>query len=324
MTAAAPAGAVGGAGPRRRRVCLASCAVCLLVATLLPARAASAASDGGASTRVVGRGDIVTSILGWTTGTRRSGGAAPKCVWRTLNDAQLEWLIEMSAHTTELGIDAAVLDPVRAHMDGTTPPDQDVQGLACGGHIVEVRFVPASTPMDTTQLLVRQMITHLPAPRPVLSPPEPAVVPVHQPVFVSVPDEQWRPLAGSITYAGVTAEVRAVPVAVRAFSGDPATDVVTCDGPGRPFRPGGMPVGDQAAHPGACVMTYRSATVRAPGAPPVPAHRPGGWLGTVTVLWSAQWRSDGGEWNDLGLIPRTRLIARGVRELDTTLEWGRP
>jgi hypothetical protein len=170
-------------------------------------------------------------------------------------------------------------------------------------------------------MLERQMITHLPAPRPVLSPPESAVVPVHQPVFVSMPDEQWRPLAGSITYAGVTAEVRAVPVSVRLFSGDPAAEFVTCDGPGRPFRPGGPTVRSQAAHPDACVMTYRSASAGAPGAP---ARRPGGWLGTVTVLWSAQWRSDGGEWNDLGLIPRTRLISRGVRELDTALEWGRP
>jgi hypothetical protein len=304
-------------------VSLAVGAVCVLAATLVPAPSAGAASDGGASTRVVGRGDIVTSILGWTTGARRSNGTAPRCWWRTLNDAQLEWLIEMSAHTTELEIDAAVLAPVRAHMDGTTPPDQDVQGLACDGHIVEVRFVPASAPVDTTQLLVRQMITHLPAPRPVLSPPESAVVPVHQPVFVSMPDEQWRPLAGSITYAGVTAEVRAVPVSVRIFSGDPATDTVSCDGQGRPFRPGGPSVREQADHPEACVMTYRSATLRAPGAPPVPGRRPAGWLGTVTVLWSAQWRSDGGEWNDLGLIPRTRLISRGVRELDTSLEWGR-
>jgi hypothetical protein len=307
-----------------RRRLTAVAALCVCCAVMVPARPAAAASDGGASTRVVGRGDIVTSILGWTSGVRRGTTTAPTCVWRTLNDAQLEWLIEVAAHATELQIDSAVLDPVRAHMDGTTPPDQDVRALVCGADVVEFRFVPASTPADTTQLLVRQMITHLPAPRPVLSPREGVVVPVHQPVFVSLPDEQWQPLAGSITYAGVTAEVRASPVAVRLFSGDPATDATTCAGPGRPFRAGGGSPRAQSQHPLACVMTYRSATVRPHGTAPRSTPRPAGWLGTVTVMWSAQWRSDGGAWNDLGLIPRTRLISRGVRELDTALEWGRP
>lgn len=313
-----------GRGPLRRRPALAAVALCVLCAAAVPARSAGAASDGGASTRVVGRGDIVTSILGWTDGTRRgSTTTTPTCVWRTLNDAQLEWLIEVSAHATELQIDADVLDPVRALMNGTTPPDQDVRALVCGADVVEFRFVPSTAPADTTQLLVRQMITHLPAPRPVLSPPEGVVVPVHQPVFVSLPDEQWQPLAGSITYAGVTAEVRATPVAVRLFSGDPATDASTCSGPGRPFRAGGPSAREQARHPLACVMTYRSATVGEVGSPSRSTQRPAGWLGTVTVMWSAQWRSDDGAWNDLGLIPRTRLISRGVRELDTALEWSR-
>jgi hypothetical protein len=311
-------------GPSRRRCTAAAIALCVLGAVSLPARTATAASDGGASTRVIGRGDIVTSILGWTTGVRRGTTNSPTCVWRTLNDAQLEWLIEVAAHATELQIDSAVLDPVRAHMDGTTPPDQDVRALVCGSDVVEFRFVPSVDPVDTTQLLIRQMITHLPAPRPLLSPPEGVVVPVHQPVFVSLPAEQWQPLAGSITYAGVTAEVRASPVAVRVFSGDPATDATSCTGPGRPFRPGGGSARSQSRHPLACVMTYRSATVRPPGTITRSTQRPAGWLGTITVMWSAQWRSDGGEWNDLGLIPRTRLISRGVRELDTALEWGRP
>ena len=51
-----------------------------LTAMLLSGPPAGAVGDSGASSRVVGRGNIVTSILGWTGPVRsRPGATAPTC-----------------------------------------------------------------------------------------------------------------------------------------------------------------------------------------------------------------------------------------------------
>ena len=49
-------------------------------------------------------------------------------------------------------------------------------------------------------------------------------------------------------------------------------------------------------------------------------ERPATWIGTVTVLWSAEWRVAPGPWRSLGIIPRTRIVERRVGELATSLE----
>lgn len=301
-----------------------------VVVAVGPTRPVGALGDGGASSRVVGRGNIVTSILGWTGPSRaRPVGAAPACAWRTLTDAQLEWLVSVAAQASALGLSAPMLDPLRRLADAEVLPDGDLQGYVCGLQTHELRFVPSPAQPDPTQVLLRRMITRLPAPEPRISPPPAAAVPVGQPVFVSIEPGDWSAIEASLTYAGTTAEVRAVPVQLRVITGDPKGTTVTCDGPGRAFRPGtGSSPLRQARAPGACTTTYRSPSAGpAPSGPdgtsgPSEAQRPPVWLGTVTVVWQAQWRTDGGAWNDLGRIPRTRLIAREVREVATTLERG--
>lgn len=283
---------------------------------------AGAATDGGARSTVVGRGDIVTSILGWSRPSRTTSRPTPvpRCRWRTLNDAQLEWLVSISAQSVGLGLGTPLLDPLAGVLDRAELPDGDLQGFVCGTETFELRFVERTTPRSAQEVLLRQMITRLPVPDPVLSPPPGADLPVGQPVFVSIDDAGWAPVQGSLSFNGITAEVVAEPVGLRVVTGDPTASTATCPGPGRPYAPGGPPVATQARHPEACTVTYRS-TTSDPAAPtPAAAARPDRWLGTVTVLWAARWRVGQGPWAELGTIPRTRLIARTVRELTTSVE----
>ena len=150
------------------------------------------------------------------------------------------------------------------------------------------------------------------------------VVPVGQPVFVSIERSLWQPVEGTLTHEGVTAQVRAEPVGLRVITGDPAAATASCDGPGRPFV-GGSPASAavQAPDPEARTVVFRSATSghRSPrSGDGGDDRRPDTWLGTVTVLWTAEWRIGDGPWIDLGTIPRTRLVARSARDLTTSLQ----
>lgn len=301
-----------------RRIATALLGVVALLATLLAvAEPAHAASDSGsgASSRVVGRGDIVTSIIGWRLGSsaNRRSGRPVRCRWVTLQDVQIEWLAAASA--SWIGSDGVhpVLDTVRAHLGGDELPDGDLQARVCDRVAVDLRFVPRTEPADAVEVLHRRMITRLPVPDPVWSPTAEVAVPVHQPIFASIPTDQWVPVTSTITVDGLSAQVRATPVSVRVISGDPTQPgVAPCPGPGRPFDPAdATSVRAQAQRDDTCALTYRSTTAT-------------GWIGTVTVLWHAEWRvvGDGGDggWASLGTIPRTRLFARTVREVHTAIE----
>lgn len=308
--------------PSWRRAVAAFVVVASSVVTV-PVGPALAATDGGARSTVVGRGDIVTSILGWARpSSGRPSGTAPRCRWRTLTDAQIEWLVSISAQAVGLGLRTPLLDPLTPFLDQAELPDGDLQGYACGVDTFELRFVERTTPRTPQEVLYRQMITRLPVPDPVLSPPPGAVVPVGQPVFVTLPDDSWAPVEGSLSSNGITAQVRADPIAVRVVTGDPASATVVCEGPGRPFVRGAGSAARQAAHPDACTVRYPTASRdhRSPRSGERTDARPELWLGTVTVVWSARWRVGDGAWNDLGQIPRTRLIARTTRELTTSVE----
>lgn len=285
---------------------------------------AAAASEGGARTRVVGRGDIVTSILGWATARTRGGRpATPRCAWRTLTDAQLEWLVSVAGQAVGLGLTTPLLDPLGPYLDGAELPDGDLQGYVCGVDTYELRFVPSAAPRSITEVLQRQMITRLPAPDPHTSPPAGAAVPVGQPVFFSIDPDRWNPVHATLSHQGVVAEVRAAPVSMRVITGDPASVTTSCAGPGRPFRADGHgSPAEQARGRDACVVTYSTASAgqRSGHVPPEGEHRPPTWLGTVTVVWSAEWRVGDGPWIDLGEIPRTRLITRVARDLTTSLQ----
>jgi hypothetical protein len=207
-------------------------------------------------------------------------------------------------------------------------PDGDLQARVCDGRIVDYRFVPYDAPRDTLQVLSRRMITRLPPPDPVVSPPPDAVVPVGQPVFYSARESDWQPVDGTLTVDGVTAEVRATPVSLRIIPGDPFAPSVSCQGPGRAFDPDlAASPRRQADRPDTCAVAYTTATdgrssTRSPRAAARDFARPATWFGTVTVLWDAEWRVDGGPWTSLGRIPRTRLIERSVREVATSIESG--
>ena len=310
---------------RRRVAAVTGCVAVLLL--LVDAPVTGADRRGGASSRVVGRGDIVTSILGWRDSTRPSGRptTAPRCRWRTFRDAELEWFVAVATQLAASGVSVPVPDGFRDLLGSGVLPDGDVQARVCDGRITEVRFVEAA-PRDPLRILERRMITHLPAPEPTVSPPTGTAVPVGQPVFFSIPDDDWVELGGSLTVDGLTVEVRARPVSIRILPGDPRAATTTCDGPGRAFDAGDpSPPRRQAAHDAACTVTYRTATAgrrstRASGAGPLGADRPESWIGTLTVLWQAEWRTGDGEWASLGTVPRTRLIERSVREVTTTLE----
>lgn len=319
-------------GARRRRKPTLFLAVALAAAALasvspIGTDKAWAADDPGVTSRVVGRGDIVTSILGWSRGVRRSGTAArPSCSWRTLNDSQLEWLVSVGAEAVGLGYDTPLLDPLRAQMEGGPLPEGDLQGYVCGVDTHELRFVPTTAPQDLTRRIHRRMITRLPVPDPVISPPQASAVPVGQPVFFWLGPRQWSPVEATLQEGAIIAQVRAWPTTTRIVTGDPASPTVRCDGPGRAFsRDGRRSAASQARLPDACVARYETAS----GGRSSPrssedrtgrTERPETWLGTVTVVWRAQWRVGDGEWMDLGSIPRTRLITRTAREVSTSIE----
>ena len=298
-----------------------------LAVDVAAARPAGADRGGGARSHVVGRGDIVTSILGWDRGPTRGGGrgTAPRCRWRTFGDAELEWFVAVTTHLAASGVSVPVPDELRALLGSGVLPDGDLQARVCDGRIVEVRFVDVVA-RDPLRILERRMITHLPVPDPTISPPSTAAVPVGEPVFFSIDPDDWVEVGGSITVDGLTAEVRARPMSMRILPGDPGAATSTCHGRGLPYDPDdAAPPRRQATRPGVCSVTHATATAgrrstRSSGTGLFGDARPESWIGTVTVLWQAEWRVDDGEWASLGTIPRTRLIERSVREVTTTLE----
>jgi hypothetical protein len=230
--------------------------VCVAAAvTVIAPPSAGAVGEGGASTRVVGRGNIVTSILGWSGGgARPSSGTPPACAWRTLTDAQLEWLVSVAAQAVGLGLSTPLLDPLRPYLHGAELPDGDLQGYVCGWDTYELRFVPATAERSVREVLYRQMITR-PSPER-LSLPAATVVPAGQPVFVSIERSLWQPVEGRHP-RGVTAQVRAEP-SVSA----PSRAIPLRDGELTVRRPfvGGSP-GPPRAGPRAeaCTVVFRSA-----------------------------------------------------------------
>lgn len=310
-------------GPWRRMLAgLGLTAAALLLVQLLGTGSASAEGGSGATSSVVGRGDIITSIIGWHSGGGGRGGPRPECVWRTATDAQIEWLVALSAVRGGAGGGNPVLDTVREHLLAPELPDGDIQAQICGGEVAGLRFVPRTGPVGTSQILYRRMITRLPAPEPIWSPVGAVHVPLRQPVFVSIAEPAWTPIDNTITVDGLTAEVRARPVALRVISGDPNGPILECDGRGREFDPGSSAtVRAQAAHPEACTFDYRTASDgRLETSRWGPGLRPTTWIGTVTVVWEAEWRIDAGPWMSLGVIPRTRIFDRVAREVHTSIE----
>ena len=275
---------------------------------------ASAAGDGGASSHVTRDGRIITSILLGRRVHGPKGGTAERTYWLTLSDAEIGFLLDVVASRPELASTPlfVALEPLLA--DGRAG-SVDLQILIVDGRATtQVRAVPA--PPGAARALARRMITELPALAVTMSPPPGAVVPVGEPVFVSFRPDVWSTVVDrSLTAGGVTARVRAHPVSFRASSGDPSEAYVEhrCTGPGRAFDADDpASPATQARRPDACVLTYDTATgVRG---------RRDRWYGDHTVVWRAEWTTDGVTWRSLGDIPRITVFTRQVRTVTTSIE----
>ncbi|UDY35414.1 hypothetical protein [Dermatobacter hominis] len=299
---------------RRRRAATAAVATCaLLAASVATASSAAAAGDGAASSRVTRDGRIITSILTGGTIRPRGGGAAPRTVWLTLTDAELAYLLQLVS--LDPTFDSPLLDVLLPLAEAAPAQGADVQIRITDGRFDgTARLVPAEA-TAAPQVLARRMITTLPALPRATSPPVGAGVVVGEPVFTSFTDEVWATeVDRTLTAGGVTARVRAHPVGFTVRSGDPEDHrTVTCSGPGRPYDPDDpASARRQARRPGACTMAYRSATG-------VDGRRDR-WYGDVTVIWRAEWTTDGATWRSLGDIPQISVVARRVTTASTAIE----
>jgi len=299
----------------RLRLAAATAVVAALAATT---GTAGAASGGGARSTVTATGDIVTTVLFGTSTGRTTRRRVPvpvprrRCTWSAVTDGTLEWLVAVGASAAGRSTPAgALVDQLQAlSADGLLT--HTVQAERCSGTATgRFRIVP--TVVTTSTALTRTMVTRLPPPEPTQSPPPAAPVLVGEPVFTSFAPPHWQPVRAALRVGTVAAEVEAVPVGFRVVPGDPDGLVVSCTGSSVPYDPADArsPLA-QSRGPGRCATVFTAATDR-PG-------RPAAWLGTVTVLWSARWRVIGGGWRTLGLIPRTRVLQRQVRQATTAIE----
>jgi hypothetical protein len=275
---------------------------------------AAAAGDGGASSRVTRDGRIITSILLGRRVRPTRGGPTERTYWLTLSDAEIGFLLDVVASRPELASTPlfVALEPLLADSRGGSV---DLQILLVDGRATtQVRAVPA--PPGVARALARRMVTELPALDITMSPPMGVVVPVGEPVFLSFDPRVWSTVVDrSLTAGGVTARVRARPVSFRASSGDPSEAYVEhrCPGPGRAFdRDDPASPATQARRSDACVLTYDTATG-------VQGRRDR-WYGDHTVIWRAEWTTDGVTWRSLGDIPRITVFTRQVRTVTTSIE----
>jgi len=275
---------------------------------------AGAVGDGSASSRVTRDGRIITSILTGRPIRYRGKGEAPTTYWITIGDVELSELLQLFSLRPDLA-DAPIIRALRPAIEAGPNGDVDVQLEVTRGRLTGAsRLVPTPT-ASPAQVLAGRMVTLLPSLPTTVSPPAATPVVIGEPVFFSFVDQAWSTRVDrSLTAAGVTARVRAWPVSFTVHGGDPADGrAVTCRGPGRAYDPTSpSSPGRQARNSDACAVIYRSVTG-------VDGRRDR-WYGDVTVLWRAEWSTDGVNWASLGIIPRISVFARSVREADTSLE----
>ncbi len=304
-----------------RRTAAGLVAAAVLVATLgAPGAAvpAGAASGGGARSTVTTAGDIVTTVLLGTSTTRTTRRRIPvppsrrRCSWAAVTDGTLEWLVAVGSSTVGRTTPAGVLVDQLQALGADALLTRSVQAERCG-RVATGRFRTVPTTVTTSSALVRTMVTRLPPPVPTRSPPPEAPVLLGEPAFTWFDPPHWQPVRAVLRVGSVAAEVEAVPVGFRVVAGDPGGHVVECQGPGVPYDPADRRTpAAQAGAPGRCASVFTAVTGG--------RGRPASWLGTVTVQWSARWRVVGQAWRPLGLVPRTRVVQRQVRDATTAVE----
>lgn len=274
---------------------------------------AGAAGDGSATSRVTRDGRIITSIVNRTAIRYTGRGPAPTTYWLTLSDAELQFVLALAAADPTLdNMFTTVLD---AMADGGPESFSDVQiRITRGVWDGTARAVPTDVNAPP-QVAARRMITRLPPLRPTVTPPPPTVAVIGEPVFTSFDAALWNATVDqTLSSGGITARVRAHPVSFSVRSGDPADPrTVTCNGRGAPYRPDDPATpARQAKRAGTCAITYRTTTG-------VKGRRDR-WYGSLTVVWRAEWTTDGVTWRSLGDIPQVSVFGRSVRPATTSIE----
>lgn len=301
--------------PRHQRTVRSCVALFTLFAVSILGLGEAGADESGARTSVRGRGDIITSIL-QQTNRRSSSNRPPSCFWKTVTDAELEFLVEMSMMYARDGAHNKLLPELERLAESPDIGNADLRLRVCNGDVVEVVMVPRATDLSSVELLSRQMITRLPPTQSQFQPVITRPVAPNTPIFVSIPPSNWRPIHNVLEVGGITAEVRAVPRTIRVFTGEPGATDLECAGPGVAYATNvATPPKVQAQQPHACTFEYRFGTNRSSVRwSPLLFQFQDHWFGTVSVVWDVDWRAQGGEWQSLGLIPRTQLFSRVVSE----------
>ena len=297
---------------RRSAVAAVLCTAVTVAGLAMPAQV-GAAGDGSATSRVTRDGRIITSIVNRTPIRYSGKGTAPSTYWLTLSDAELQFVLALAAADPTLdNMFTAVLD---AMSDSGAEAFSDIQiRITRGSWDGTARAVPTDR-NAAPQVLARRMVTHLPPLRATVSPPPAAPAIIGEPVFTSFDAERWSTTVDqTLSSGGVTARVRAHPVSFTVRSGDPTDSrAVTCKGRGLPFNPDDQASpARQARRPGACAVTYRTTTG-------VKGRRDR-WYGDLTVVWRAEWTTDGTTWRSLGDIPQISVFSRSVRPATTAIE----
>jgi hypothetical protein len=193
------------------------------------------------------------------------------------------------------------------------PPDvgtvrQDAAGVIwtlyfriCG---TEVQFVwvPLLDAADLARLAFDDMLRHLPAPTPQLSPDVGVGGFVHFETWLAVDDPGVVSATSSIP--GLTATATARVVRIEWHPGDGA--VVTC----APF--GALPSTPDDAAPAPCGHTFAD-----PSAGSVTGAADDRYHGSVDLVWSASWSATNGESGDLGETTSTTPFVYRVREIQS-------
>lgn len=318
----------------RTRALRFGCAAVLsaLVVSLGPTGVGAIGGGAGAT----GEGDeIISSIL--ASGGRRAGvggvSGRPTCRTHVLSDRQVVFLLHVAATMPEL-LDASFLRALEDYSNSTVVAGAADGDLAVSWWDLTVRICDGVA--DTMSVLPRttdaadvgaavlaggllRRRTRLPPPRLVVTPPPRAATTgvelstvVGEPVFFSTPGTPA--VRQSITHAGRTVEVEAVPHHLELFSGQPgsADRVEVCEGLGIPWDPGSAAsVRAQARDPRTCVLHFERATGG--------ASRPT-WTGYAALDWEGRYRVDGGAWNPLDGLFSTAVFDISVGEVDTVIE----
>lgn len=325
------------------------------VLTIGPPRMAGATGGGAGAT---GSGDtIISSILGSAgRSPRRSSGApssAPVCLWRTLTDRQVLFLLHVASEMDDL-LDAAFLRALDRYLaqqlvtsstvaPSTTAPAPstpalpttaapttaalppaaellDIQVQVCDGvpqtdqvRTVAVAVAPGSFEAAARDHLTRRREKRLDPPRLVTTPPVDAPSVVGEPTFFSLLPAQ-REL--QVTDA-LTAWGRQVLVRAHPSNLSVFSGQPSDVGRVRDCKGFGTPFDPEGAHPH--VQAVEGCAVWYADA--TGGTRRGRWLGYGELTWVGEYSIDGGAtWSPIDGLYSFTVFQRQVDEVDTAIE----